>query len=77
MGKILQRFPRAAIVDAFAGPGEYVGGTDGSPIIIAKLFHEHVLRDNFHDLDLIAQEERPDRVDHLKQRLTMLPQDSR
>jgi hypothetical protein len=30
MGKICQSFPESAIVDAFAGPGVYRDGPDGS-----------------------------------------------
>jgi three-Cys-motif partner protein len=41
MAKILQKFRAATIVDAFAGPGVYEDGPDGSPILIAKAFLEH------------------------------------
>lgn len=33
--------PRIAIIDGFAGPGEYTGGEDGSPIIALRALAEH------------------------------------
>jgi three-Cys-motif partner protein len=33
--------PRIAFVDGFAGPGEYVGGEEGSPVIAMKAFADH------------------------------------
>jgi len=73
MGKICQRFPRSAIVDAFAGPGGYRDGPDGSPVVIAKTFLEHSGRQRFNQLSLICQEKRPDRRDELAARLASLP----
>jgi hypothetical protein len=35
MGEICQKFKSAAIVDAFAGPGAYLDGPAGSPVVIA------------------------------------------
>ncbi len=32
----LGRFPRLMYIDGFAGPGQYIGGHDGSPIIALK-----------------------------------------
>ncbi len=56
---------RAVFVDGFAGPGRYVGGEDGSPIIALRIALEHsrpiraqVL---FHFI-----EDRLDRYEHLK-----------
>jgi three-Cys-motif partner protein len=36
---------RLVYVDGFAGPGEYEGGEDGSPIIALKVARDHVLKD--------------------------------
>lgn len=35
---------RLLYVDGFAGPGEYEGGKDGSPIIALKVASDHVLK---------------------------------
>jgi len=72
MGKICQRFSQAAIVDAFAGPGAYLDGPDGSPVVIAKTFLDHSLREKFQQLKLICLEQRADRRDHLDSRLNAL-----
>ncbi|MEW2358095.1 three-Cys-motif partner protein TcmP [Spirillospora sp. NPDC029432] len=73
MGKLCQRFNYAAIVDAFAGPGEYLDGPDGSSIVIAKTFLEHSRRDRFNTLRLVCSEKRQDRRDHLAGLLAALP----
>src|SRR6266508_6991973 len=73
MGKILQRFPTATIVDAFAGPGSYSDGHDGSSIVIAKAFLAHSGIDRFNTLRLICNESRPDRRDALAQRVAEMP----
>jgi three-Cys-motif partner protein len=73
MGKICQRFPRSAIVDAFAGPGGYRDGPDGSPVVIAKTFLEHSRLQRFNQLRLLCQEKRLDRRDELASRLASLP----
>jgi three-Cys-motif partner protein len=73
MGKILQTFQRAAIVDAFAGPGEYADGLDGSPVLVAKEYLNHTAISRFGRLHLLCLEERPDRVAHLERRRAELP----
>src|SRR6266567_1504836 len=73
-GKICQKFKYSAIVDAFAGPGAYLDGPDGSPIVIARTFLHHSRREKFQQLRLICLEERNDRRDFLEGRLTALPQ---
>ena len=35
--------PRLLYIDGFAGPGEYKGGEDGSPIIALKVARDHIL----------------------------------
>ncbi|GAA5708090.1 hypothetical protein AQJ43_38020 [Streptomyces avermitilis] len=73
MGKILQKFPEATIVDAFAGPGIYTDGPPGSPIVVAKTFLEHTAYRNFGRLNLVCLEERPDRVEELQRQFAKLP----
>jgi three-Cys-motif partner protein len=73
MGKICQKFPAASIVDGFAGPGFYEDGPDGSPVVIANTYIEHLGRDRFNLLRLICVERRPDRHDALAERLAGLP----
>ncbi|MFE2722839.1 three-Cys-motif partner protein TcmP [Kitasatospora sp. NPDC059327] len=77
MGKILQTFKEATIVDAFAGPGVYKDGPPGSPIVVAKTFLEHSARGRFNRLNLICLEERPDRVEELRRQIDLLPRDPR
>ncbi|WP_328786046.1 three-Cys-motif partner protein TcmP (plasmid) [Streptomyces canus] len=73
MGKILQTFREATIVDAFAGPGVYTDGPPGSSIVVAKTFLEHSAQRRFGRLNLICLEERPDRVEELKRQFAKLP----
>lgn len=70
MGKICQKFPHSAIVDAFAGPGAYLDGPDGSPVVIAKTFLEHSRLPAFNLLRLVCLEERHDRRQSLEARLS-------
>lgn len=77
MGKILQTFPSASIVDAFAGPGGYSDGPDGSSLVIAKAFLNHTGRERFRTLRLICNEARADRNEALARRLAALPTDAR
>lgn len=79
MGKVVQRFPRAAIVDGFCGPGEYEGEPrpPGSPIIIANTFLRHSHRARFHDVAVFCQEHRKDRVAHLRGLVDALQPDPR
>ncbi|MFE4995702.1 three-Cys-motif partner protein TcmP [Streptomyces mirabilis] len=72
MGKILQTFPEATIVDAFAGPGVYTDGPPGSPIVVAKTFLEHTAYRRFNKLNLVCLEERPDRVEELRRQFAKL-----
>lgn len=72
MGKILQTFPSATIVDAFAGPARYSDGPDGSPLVIAKAYLNHTGRERFRTLRLICNEARADRNEALARRLVTL-----
>jgi len=40
---LAQYNPRLLYIDAFAGPGEYSGGEDGSPVVILKAARDHVV----------------------------------
>ncbi|MFE3197843.1 three-Cys-motif partner protein TcmP [Embleya sp. NPDC059237] len=71
--KILQSFPEATIVDAFAGPGIYEDGLPGSPVLIAKTFLEHRAFQRFGALNLICLEKRADRTDELRCQIASLP----
>lgn len=73
MGKVCQAFSNSAIVDAFAGPGIYRDGPDGSPVVIAKTFLQHSRRERFGLLRLVCLEKRPDRHAVLSERLERLP----
>ncbi|MFC4535281.1 three-Cys-motif partner protein TcmP [Sphaerisporangium dianthi] len=73
MGKICQTFDRAAIVDAFAGPGEYKDGVAGSSIVIAKAYLEHSAHPRFKELALLCLEKRQDRRDHLVEQIDKIP----
>lgn len=44
---------RIIYIDRFAGPGEYMGGEEGSPILVLKSLKEHQLRDKFKGTDFV------------------------
>lgn len=74
MGKILNVFPKATIVDAYAGAGRYTDGKDGSPVLFAKTLLEHSGLDGFvGKLELVTVELMPARVALLADRLRGLP----
>ena len=60
---------RVTYVDAFAGPGEYAGGADGSPVFtLDRLLHHDAasrMRLSRERVHLIFTEERRDRFEHL------------
>jgi three-Cys-motif partner protein len=63
-------WPHVTYVDAFAGPGEYAGGEEGSPVFALDRLLRHgavsrmeLKRERVH---LILTEERRDRFEHLK-----------
>lgn len=72
MAKICQRFPRSVIVDAFSGPGLYSDGPAGSPLLAAKTFLTHSAYAKFNALEIICLEQRPDRVERLRQEVGAL-----
>lgn len=61
---------RVVLIDGFAGPGEYAGGEDGSPIIALRALVEHSARSRIPDVRFLFVEERNDRADHLEALLT-------
>jgi three-Cys-motif partner protein len=77
MGKVLQgKYAKpGTIVDGFAGSGMYSDGLDGSAIMIAKLYHEHVCRSNFQPLTYVTNDLDPKRCEALAGRMAALPAD--
>jgi len=63
---IISRFHgRVIFIDGFAGPGEYIGGKEGSPIIVVKsiINHKFKMKSEF---ILLFIEKKLDRCNHLK-----------
>ncbi len=71
---------RLVFIDGFAGPGEYKGGEDGSPIVVLKALKEHKLGPNFKGTEFvnIFIEKRADRTHNLerviRERVAPLPE---
>ena len=64
---------RLLIVDGFCGPGRYLGGEDGSPIIALKAFLEHSQRDRIRpELVYIFIDEDHSRIEHLEAEIAAL-----
>lgn len=65
---IMTRFnSRVVLVDAFAGPGRYVGGELGSPLILLDCYLSHTYQPHMtSEIVYLFIEERPDRVGHLR-----------
>lgn len=62
-----RRNPRILFVDGFAGPGEYLGGEEGSPTIAMRAWADHVARPKIKsEVIFVFIEEQPDRVRHLE-----------
>src|SRR2546422_3191119 len=58
---------RIVIVDAFAGPGRYLGGEEGSPLILLHAYLDHHYRSKMKcEVVYLFIEERRDRVDYLR-----------
>ena len=68
--------PRLLYIDGFAGPGEYKGGEDGSPIIALKVARDHILTSKLQrpGMELVFFFIEPDkaRFQNLEQRLNEL-----
>src|SRR5450755_3636749 len=61
---LAQTHGRLLYIDAFAGPGEYSEGEDGSPQVILKAARDHSLKFTS-DLQCLFVESKPDRCQHL------------
>lgn len=57
---------RIIFIDAFAGPGEYEGGEDGSPLIALKAYEGHLARNRIKEIVFLFIEGRRDRAEHLE-----------
>lgn len=58
---------RVVLVDAFAGPGRYIDGEEGSPLILLRAYLEHAFRPRMTaEVVYLFIEERADRVAHLR-----------
>ena len=63
--------PKIGYIDGFAGPGEYTGGEDGSPIVVLKALNHHQLKDNFKSQFLcLFVEKRNDRCKNLEKAIS-------
>lgn len=58
-------------IDGFAGPGEYIGAKDGSPIIAVKAILEHRTKINT-QVQMLFIEADKDRCEFLKQKISAL-----
>lgn len=67
------KFPRIRLIDGFAGPGCYVGGEPGSPIIMLNTLLEHSARASISaKIEYIFIEERQDRFEALERSIEAL-----
>ncbi len=62
---------RVLYIDGFAGPGEYIGGKDGSPIIAIKAILEHRAEIKSEVIMLFVEAD-TDRCEFLKQKISSL-----
>ena len=62
---------RVLYIDGFAGPGEYIGGKDGSPIIAIRAALEHTARIKA-EIKMLFIEVDEERCAHLKQKVNSL-----
>ncbi|GHO49146.1 three-Cys-motif partner protein TcmP [Ktedonospora formicarum] len=71
-----KRDNKVLLVDGFAGPGEYVGNKEGSPLIMLRAFLEHPSQNRFEgSLKFLFIEEKHSRYQHLQQRIAALKQE--
>jgi three-Cys-motif partner protein len=64
---------RIVIVDAFAGPGRYLGGEEGSPLILLNAYLNHTYRAQMtSEIVYLFIEERADRIEHLRSEIAKL-----
>ncbi len=64
---------RVLFIDAFAGPGEYSNGEDGSPVIALRALIDHPAKSRIQsEVRYLFIEKETDRYEHLKQVLSRL-----
>jgi three-Cys-motif partner protein len=68
------RNPKLLLIDGFAGPGRYLGGEDGSPVIMVKALLEHSRREVIErrEIGYIFIEDHPGRAAHLETEIAKL-----
>ncbi|MGQ0669516.1 MAG: three-Cys-motif partner protein TcmP, partial [Actinomycetota bacterium] len=65
---LLGGHPRIVVIDGFCGPGEYVGGEEGSPIIALRAYLDHAHRDRMTgELVFLFIESHRDRARYLEE----------
>ncbi len=65
------KIPRIVYIDGFCGPGRYLGGEDGSPIIALKeALKQPVLANS--EVNFLFIDERADRISHLETEISSL-----
>jgi three-Cys-motif partner protein len=65
------KIPRIVYIDGFCGPGRYIGGEEGSPIIALKeALKQPVLASS--EVNFLFIDERADRIGHLDSELSLL-----
>ena len=64
---------RVLFIDAFAGPGEYSGGEEGSPVIALRTLIEHRAKNEMRsEINYLFIEKKPERCEYLTQVLNVL-----
>jgi len=65
------KIPRIVYIDGFCGPGRYLGGEEGSPIIALKeALKQPILATS--EVNFLFIDERADRIKHLEKELSTL-----
>lgn len=65
------KIPRIVYIDGFCGPGRYLGGEEGSPIIALQEARKQPILINT-DVNFLFIDEREDRIKHLESELSLL-----
>jgi len=68
---LTSRIPKVVFIDGFAGPGEYIGGKDGSPIIAIKSLINHKIKIKSKVIFLFIEKEK-DRFEFLNKKLKQM-----
>lgn len=64
--------PRILFVDGFCGPGKYIGGEIGSPLLALRVAKEHNEKKNIQEAFFIFIDQRKDRIDFLKKEILVM-----